>query len=174
MKKFGSMSFLAAVALFGLGLIASADEKAKSKIAPMDRLKSLAGEWSGKADHGDQKHEATVSYKVTSGGTAVMETLGPGTEHEMVTVFHQDGDSIALTHYCMIGNQPRMKAEKNDDSKKLSFKFTGAGNLKSDRDAHMHDLTIEFLADDHIKSTWTFYKDGKEDSKATFDMKRKK
>jgi hypothetical protein len=115
-----------------------------------------------------------VTYKVTSGGSAVVETLGPGSEHEMVTVFCQDGDDLVLTHYCALGNQPRMKAEKSDGTKKIAFKFTGAGNLKSAQDMHMHDLTIEFLSDDHIKTAWTMYKDGKADSTSIFDLKRKK
>ena len=172
MKKIASLSFLAVVA--GLALHAWADEKAKSKGTALDQMKALAGEWTGKGTHGEQSHDTIVTYKVTSGGTAVVETLGPGSEHEMVTVFHQDGDSVVLTHYCMLGNQPRMKAEKSDDTKKLSFKFVSAGNLKSDKDPHMHDLTIEFLGDDHIKTAWTFYQDGKAGESATFDLKRKK
>jgi hypothetical protein len=158
----------------GLAANAKAEDKEKAKTSQFDMLKALAGEWSGKGSHGEATHDASVTYKVTSGGSAVVETLDPGGEHEMVTVFHQDGDDVVLTHYCMIGNQPRMKAERGTDAKKLSFKFTGAGNLKSDKDPHMHDLTIEFVDADHIKTHWTFYRDGKEDSKAVFDLKRKK
>ena len=36
-----------------------------------------------------------------------LETEFPGTEHEMVTVITQDGADLALTHYCMLGNQPQ-------------------------------------------------------------------
>ena len=32
---------------------------------------------------------------------------------EMITMYHPDGDGLALTHYCMLGNQPRMKASKD-------------------------------------------------------------
>jgi hypothetical protein len=34
---------------------------------------------------------ASVVYKVTSAGKTVMETLGPGTDHEMVSMYHMDG-----------------------------------------------------------------------------------
>jgi hypothetical protein len=158
----------------GIAANAKAEDKEKAKTSQFDMLKALAGEWTGKADHGKMTHDAKVVYKVTSGGSAVVETIDPGGEHEMVTVFTQDGDDIVLTHYCMLGNQPRMKAGGGNGGKKLVFKFAGAGNLKSDKEPHMHDLTIEFIDADHIKSTWTFYQDGKEDSKADFDMKRKK
>jgi len=164
----------AAVAIVALATSARAEEKDKGKGSQLEQLKRLAGEWTGKGKHGEHEMDATVTYRVTSGGTAVMETLDPGGEHEMVTVYHQDGDDVVLTHYCMLGNQPRMKAEKSDGSKKLVFNFAGAGNLKSEKDPHMHDMTLEILGDDHIKATWTFYQDGKPSDKAVFDLKRKK
>jgi hypothetical protein len=163
-----------ALAVAIVAFAAKAPAEDKGKVSQLDQLKRLAGEWTGKGKHGEHEMDATVTYKVTSGGTAVMETLGPGSEHEMVTLYHQDGNDLVLTHYCMLGNQPRMKAEKGDGSKKLSFKFAGAGNLKSEQDTHMHDMTLEIIDDDHIKTTWTLYKDGKPSDKATFDFKRKK
>jgi hypothetical protein len=175
MKTFGCLALLAA-AVLAVGLVAAEakDQKdAKGGASQLDALKRLAGDWTGKMKHGEEEHEATVSYKVTSGGSAVMETLGAGTEHEMVTVYCQDGDDLVLTHYCMLGNQPHMRAERGGAADKLAFKFTGCGNLKSDKDPHMHDVTFEFLGDDHVKATWTLYKDGKPAETATFDMKRK-
>jgi hypothetical protein len=175
MRKFWSAGLLAVSALaLGLAVNAGAQEKAKAKPSQLDMLKKLAGEWTGKGSHGEHQVDATVTYKVTGGDSAVVETHFPGTEHEMITVYTLDGDDLVLTHYCMLGNQPRMKAERGGDGKKLAFKFTGAGNLKSEKDQHMHDVTIEFVDDDHIKSTWTLYQDGKPVEKATFDLKRKK
>jgi hypothetical protein len=175
MRKFWHVGLLAVIALVvGLAVNAVAQDKAKAKPSQLDMLKKLAGEWTGKGSHGEHQLDATVTYKVTGGDSAVVETHFPGTEHEMITVYTLDGDDLVLTHYCMLGNQPRMKADRGGDGKKLAFKFTGAGNLKSEKDPHMHDLTIELVDDDHIKSTWTFYQDGKPAEKATFDMKRKK
>ena len=174
MRTIWSLGLLAAAVLaVGLAVEAKAQGDAKAKASQLDALKRLAGDWTGTMKHGDAGHEATVNYKVTSGGNAVVETLGAGTEHEMVTVYCQDGDDVVLTHYCMLGNQPHMRAERGGAADKLAFKFTGCGNLKSDKDPHMHDLTLEFLGDDHVKATWTLYKDGKPAETATFDMKRK-
>src|SRR5579862_7044984 len=78
--------------------------------AALERFKQLAGEWVGKGMHGGMEHEVRSIYKVTSGGSAVMETIDPSGPHEMVTVIHSDGNALALTHYCMLGNQPQMKA----------------------------------------------------------------
>jgi hypothetical protein len=178
MRAHVSASIFVAIALaaslaFGISATTNAQDKAKG--SAFDQIRALAGDWAGTMSHGEKNaKEATVSYRVTSGGSAVVETLGAGTDHEMVTVYHKDGEGLMLTHYCMIGNQPRMRAESAGEGKKLEFKFAGGANIKSDRDAHMHDLTIEFLGADHIRSSWSFYKDGKAVETAVFDMKRKK
>lgn len=37
------------------------------------------------------KHDARITHKPTSGGTAAVETIDPGGMHEMVIVIHKDG-----------------------------------------------------------------------------------
>jgi hypothetical protein len=173
MKVFHSFRLLLAAALLViLAVGAYGDEKAKS--ASFDALKKLAGDWVGTGSHGPGGHEVAVNYKVTSGGSAVVETMFGGTEHEMVTVYYRDGDDLVLTHYCMLQNQPHMRAAGGGAANKLVFKFDGGTNLKSEKDTHMHDMTLEIVDDDHIKSAWTMYKDGKPTETANFDMKRKK
>ncbi len=103
-----------------------------------------------------------------------METIGPGTDHEMVTVIHPDGQDLMLTHYCALGNQPKMKAKTRGDDKKVAFEFVGATNMKSDKDMHMHSVTFTFVDKDNLKAEWTHYMDGKEAGTVAFDMKRKK
>src|SRR5258708_30008613 len=144
----------------------SAREKAEHKEHPgspaLDRFAQLAGEWVGKGTHGDAEHEARVVYKVTSGGSAVVETLDPGGEHEMITVIHADGDSLLLTHYCMLGNQPQMKAKPKAGESKVAFEFVKATNLKSDKDMYMRNVTFTFVDKDTLKTEWTHYNDGKD------------
>jgi hypothetical protein len=116
-----------------------------------------------------------IDYKPTSGGTAVVETIGAGSEHEMITVIHPDGDGLSLTHYCMLGNQPQMRAAKSDISgKSIAFQFVRATNMKSEKDAHMHSVTYTFVDKDTLKSEWTNYSDGKPGGKMAFLLTRKK
>jgi hypothetical protein len=152
----------------------AADEKKAGGTSPgLEQFKQLAGDWVGKSSGlGEGGQEVRANYKVTSGGSAVVETLFPGSEHEMVTVIHRDGDNLVLTHYCMLGNQPHMKAK--DDANKIAFKFTGASNMKSDNDMHMHEATFTFIDKDTYKAEWTHYKDGKAAGTVVFEMKRKK
>jgi hypothetical protein len=142
------------------------------KSARFDQLKQLAGDWIGKEKVEGGK-DVQVNYKVTSGGSAVVETLMPGTDHEMVTVIHPDGDNLLLTHYCMLGNQPQMKAPLAGDAKTIAFKFAGATNMKSPMEMHMHDLTYTFVDKDTLKAEWTHYMEGKPAGNVVFELKRK-
>jgi hypothetical protein len=150
-------------------------KKEADKTSAFDKFKLLAGEWVGQGGgEGKDFKDVRITYKVTSGGSAVVETIDPDGGHEMVTIITKDGDALALTHYCMLGNQPHMKADANADADKVAFKFTGAGNLKSDKDMHMHDVTYTFVDKDTIKTEWTHYMDGKAGGVMAFELKRKK
>ena len=66
--------------------------------------------------------KSQISYKVVSGGSALMETIREPNGTEMVTGFHPDGDRLLMTHYCSLGNQPRMRADGlSDGGKKVAF-----------------------------------------------------
>ncbi len=167
------------VVLSAVALLGYADEKkarpAAEKSPGLEKFKQLAGEWVGKETSGKESgQEVHVIYKVTSAGSAVVETILPGGEHEMVTVIHQDGDDLALTHYCALGNQPHMKTKGKTDGDKIAFKFASASNLKSEKDMHMHDVTYTFVDPDTLKAEWTHYDDGKLAGTAVFELKRKK
>ncbi len=164
MKRIG----VAAVLVVGAATLVTL--AADTATARFDKLKALAGDWTKSG--GDGSVEAT--YRVTAGGSAVMETLFPGTPHEMVTVFTVDRGDLVLTHYCAEGNQPRMKADRGGDASSIAFRFVGGGNIKSPNDGHMHEASFAFKDADHLTSTWQFYKDGKPGEKAEFDLVRKK
>lgn len=118
----------------------------------MDRLKSLAGKWEGKAP-GPEEMPITVTFTTTADGSAVMEQLSVG---QMITMYHQDGDHLMLTHYCAGNNQPRMRAAGlSGDGKKIAFKFHDITNLSAPGASHMKGLTIEFLDENHISQEWT-------------------
>jgi hypothetical protein len=140
--------------------------------AGLEQFKQLAGEWVGK-ENKDGK-EVRVGYQVTAGGSAVVETLFPGGEHEMVTVIHPDGDSLLLTHYCMLGNQPQMRASGKQNGNKVNFKFVRATNLKSDKDAHMHEVTYTFVDRDTLRSEWVHYRGGQAAGTVVIELKRQK
>jgi hypothetical protein len=165
----------------GFVLLASAfvtqaqEHKKAANVNPaLEHFKQLAGEWVGKGHMGGKDEEIRVIYKVTSGGSAVVETIDPGSGHEMVTVIHSDGPALALTHYCMLGNQPHMKARPKAGDNKVAFEFVSASNLKSDKDMYMRSVTFTFVDENTLRTEWTHSMDGKESGKAVFELKRKK
>jgi hypothetical protein len=147
---------------------------AVATVPAFEQFKQIAGTWVGKEVEGRAGTDVRAEYRVTSGGTAVVETLFPGSDHEMVTVIHPDGNDLLLTHYCTLGNQPQMKASGTSESKEFAFKFVRATNLKSADDMHMHDVTYTFVDQDTLRSEWTHYQGGKPTGRVVFLLKRSK
>ncbi len=126
-----------------------------------DTLKSLEGDWQGKA-YGDDKPPVILRYKVTQQGTVVMETFAPGTKAEMITMYHMNDDKLVLTHYCAAGNQPNMTmSPARSKAGNISFAYAGASNLLPSTDTYMHNGSIHVIDADHLETNWTTYKAGK-------------
>jgi hypothetical protein len=141
----------------------------------LEQLKSLAGEWEQTGEGGPLTKGATaVSYRTTAGGSAVVEVLFPGTEMEMMSVYHLDGKHLVMTHYCMVGNQPRMRARLGTDSKRIDFELIGGANLDPNKDPHIHGGVIEWLDRDRLRSEWQFYSNGKLIETHKFELVRKR
>src|SRR5262245_38154210 len=153
------------------GVGADHEKTEKAKHPGLERLKKLGGEWVVADPQGKPTNQVVSVYKLTAAGTAVHETIFPGAPHEMVTLYHLDGPDLVLTHYCALGNQPRLKADPKSPPNQLRFVFTGGSNLNPARDMHMHEGTITFVDDDRIESAWVAWKDGEPDSEHKVEMK---
>jgi hypothetical protein len=81
----------------------------------------------------------------------VHETLFPGQPHEMVSIYTVDGPDLVMTHYCVLGNQPRMKADPKSAPGQICFRFAGGSNLDPKKDKHMHAATLTIVDDGHIE-----------------------
>jgi hypothetical protein len=139
--------------------------------AGFEKLKSLAGEWRSVDADG---RPVDVSYEVVSGGAALLETLAPAGEPTMVTVYHLDGDELALTHYCSGGNQPRLRAAAPPgEIAALRFTFLDATSLAKPTEGHIHALTLTFHDDDHVTQAWTWQQDGKA-LQTTYGLERRR
>lgn len=143
--------------------------------AAFEQIRKLVGDWEGTGGEADKPGAPmSISYRLTAGGNTVVETLFRDAPHEMLTMYHLDGDALLLTHYCAAGNQPRMRLNPKASSPDvLVFSFLDATNLKSPRDVHMHDLTLTIVSADEIRAEWTTYVDGKPAGKKVMQMKRK-
>ena len=166
---------LVAVGVAGICGFSSAADKPKESGAKacFERIKKLAGDWVT-VDEKSGKETTMLKYRVIAGGSAVEESIMPGEAHEMVTVYHMDGPSLMLTHYCAVGNQPRMKATPTSTPAKIEFKCVGVSNVKSHNDMHMHHGLLTFASDDAMVTEWTGVDNGKPGHAVKFNVKRKK
>jgi hypothetical protein len=119
--------------------------------AGFEKIKGLVGTWVAADQDGKPTDQVVSVIKLTAGGSAVHETLFPGEPHEMVSVYTAEGDNLLMTHYCMLGNQPRMKANAKSVDKQLKFEFAGGTNLDPKKDKHMHAATLTLVDADHIE-----------------------
>jgi hypothetical protein len=146
-----------------------------------ERLKKLAGTWDGKgAGEGEeagppegQSFAVNHSFAVSANDSVVMETMNPGTAHEMINMYHLDGDDLVLTHYCAAGNQPTMKMDPESSSADdLVFEFTGGTNLDPAVDTHIHAGGLKFVDDEHIESRWISHQNGEKVGVMVFYLQR--
>lgn len=136
-----------------------------------EKLKLLAGSWHGTTADGKSIASA---FELTAGGTAIVERLTVGDEPPMVTLYYCDGSKVMLTHYCSLGNQPRMRAMPMvTDSQRMRFEFVDITNLASKGAPHMHDLTLVFGDADHLTEEWTRHDKG-EDQPLAIQLERAK
>ena len=169
MRKMTTVLVMMAVAAFAAHAGEGSAETAAGKL---DMIKKLAGDWVEVGEDGMPTGKIITSFRLTAGGTAVEETLFAGTDLEMITLYYVDGDDLVLTHYCVNGNQPHMKAEAKKGAT-IVFKCAGGTNMKSEDDKHMHSAKITWRDDDHIRSEWKEITAGENSYTATFELARK-
>ena len=175
MQRIAVLSFLLAFLPACSALQSASTKRSDAEVAQarFERLKSLAGEWTGPGPEEMHGAPMEVRYRVTAAGNAVEETLMPGSDHEMVTMYHLDGGKLMLTHYCAVGNQPRMVAAADGNLETIHFEFAGASNLASPNAGHMHEMVMTMEGKDRLKTRWTYYEDGKPGHVGAFDLTRK-
>ncbi len=118
-----------------------------------DKFKTLVGTWEGTMEMGEggDAMPYTSVYHLTAGGSALVETIMPGTPMEMVSVYFLDGDTLKMTHYCLAQNQPTLIASPGEKDNVIDLKFDSATNMPDPNAMHMRNATYEWIDADHIK-----------------------
>ena len=138
----------------------------------LERLKTLAGTWEGPVASPEGETTRSI-FAVTAGGSAVMETMFPGTKEEMVTVFFLDGKTLRAHHYCSAGNQPRLKFDAQASGPNdLRFAFDGGTNFDPKKDAHIHSARFILGADGALTEEWESRNEGAHASTHTATLRR--
>lgn len=135
--------------------------QAKAGSPEFERMKSLVGSWTGKADMGQGPIDMTIQYRLLAGGTVLEERCFIGTPNEMVTMYYDQDGKLAMTHYCVFGNRPGMKL-KSSDAKTIKFDFDATCGINPAKESHMHALSITFDDANTITTSCIAMMDGKE------------
>ena len=174
MRTAGRLSALWLSLWLGVGAVSAGsdhDRPAPVTSAQLKQLQQLAGRWEGTSQEGAEVQPVAAEYKVTSGGSAVVETLFPGTPHEMVSVYHDGRDGKpSMTHYCMLGNQPELELTGSAEQK-LDFSLSSASPIPAS-EMHMHALKLSWDGPDRLTQVWTSFKDGQLQGSVTIRLKR--
>jgi hypothetical protein len=138
---------------------------------PLDRLKALEGDWSGKFGDGN---EINVTYTTISGGNAVMETFRLGAGSDMRSIYHMNGDKLMMTHYCESGNQPRLQGAVSE-SKDLTLSFLDITNLNAEpkMSSYLYRVVFHFGDADQFSQDITWMIQGKESTNKLTLTRRK-
>lgn len=122
--------------------------------------------------------KTAISFKVVGKGSTVQENLLPGTGKEMVTMYHcndfKSCSQVQATHYCAKQNQPELildKSKSTDTIIVMTCKMNTSLCNATDEDVHMikHELSQE---NNHLKTTYTIYSDGKYKKSSIYQFDR--
>lgn len=144
---------------------------AQEKQATLDKVKSLQGTWNHVNDKGESHGQTVIT--VGSGGSTVREVMFPGTNHEMTNMYCMDGRALVCTHYCAMGNQPRMAADASQSSgDTLVFKLVSVSNLRSPNEEYMGEMWLTFKDPNTIQQRWKSFKGSDVKSDSVFTLTR--
>lgn len=161
-------AFTVCATILAVSFAATAVQAESDAHKSFQQLASLEGNWVGKNSQGQP---IEVSFRMTAGGSALMSEIHGHGEDNMITMFHMDGDRLLMTHYCSMGNQPRMKLV-GTDAKSVSFEFIDGTNIERGA-GHMQHVTFTQPDATHHTEEWVFLDHGKE-MKELFTLERAK
>jgi hypothetical protein len=139
------------------------------------KIRAMQGRWEGTFEWSgarSSKGKMDAEYYVTGNGSAVVENLLSDGQPSMTTVYHLDGSTLRMTHFCAATNQPRLKADRIDLSRnEIDFGFVDITNLKSPDSGHVHGLEWRMIDANHMTLTFIFQA-GEKQSRELIQLKR--
>lgn len=129
-------------------------------------LKVLVGEWQGVNERG---RTFLVNYRLIANDSVLIESWTMSPTRTSMTVYHMDGAALIATHYCPLGNQPRLQYRQEISAHRLEFSFRDATNLPDQNVAHEHAFWVQINADGTFARNETYMENGEAGSEtATF------
>jgi hypothetical protein len=147
---------------------------AQQKAASFDQVATLAGDWRVADDNGvviEGENAATTRFEVSSGGKVIREIMFVGHPHEMTNVYHLDGEELVVTHYCAVGNQPRMRGSSVTPGR-IVFTLDNVTNFTAKDQVVMGGLVLEIPDANTVREVWTHFQNGTAGEPTVITLKR--
>jgi hypothetical protein len=124
--------------------------------------------------------KTAMSFRVVGKGSAVQENLLPGTVKEMVSMYHcndfRNCSQVQAKHYCAKQNQPELVLDA-DKSGNQSVVMTCdmSTSLCNSSEGHVHGIKHELTRDNnHLRTTYTIYSNGRFEKNSIYHFDRKR
>jgi len=181
------------VYIFSLALTASSAWASASSLGHYKTLTLLEGDWmlspADEQEGGATKMDpaaklvgtdsTAISFKVVGNGSAVQENLLPDTSKEVVTMYHcrdfRNCTQVEAKHYCAKQNQPELILDTANTTGNVIVMVCDMNTSTCNSvDGHVHMIRHELAQDNnHLRTTYTIYKDGKYEKDSIYHFKRK-
>ena len=188
------MKLIHIVFTFGLLLILSNAWASSDSLNHYKMLTMLQGDWmlspTEQQEGGATKKgpaaklvgtdKTAMSFKVIGKGSTVQENLLPGTGKEMATMYHcnnfKDCTHVQAKHYCAKQNQPELVLDsKNTSASVIAMTCDMASSVCNSAEGHVHMIKHEFSQENnHLRTTYTIFKDGELQKNSIYHFDRKK
>ena len=124
--------------------------------------------------------KTAMSFKVIGKGSAIQENLLPGTGKEMVSMYHcndfKNCSQVQAKHYCAKQNQPELilDTSKSNDSVIVMVCDMNTSLCNSD-EGHVHMIKHQLSKhNNHLRTTYTIYNNGKFEKDSIYHFDRNK
>jgi len=139
-----SRSLLSWLQVFAFAVVPSVSVAQNNTVpSPLDSFKKLEGTWS--IQTGGKTLNIQMTYQLASKGTIVTEQFG-----RELSVFAMDGAALSMTHYCNVGNQPRLRLKPQRAPNVYEFDLVEVIRPKDAPADHVDRVIYEFLGDKRI------------------------
>jgi hypothetical protein len=123
---------------------------------------------------------AAISFKVIGKGSTIQENLLPGTGKEMATMYHcnnfKDCSQVQAKHYCAKQNQPELTLDAASSTGNIIVMTCDMNTSPCNSgEGHVHMIKHELSQDNnHLRTTYSIYKNGKPEKDSIYHFDRKK
>lgn len=173
MKIRMSKAVALALALASLGIAHEHPAPITKTSTGLAEIKKLAGTWVGTTQMEGKTQPVKTVFRVTAGGSAVEELLMAAEPQEMIDLYSDESGKVVMTHYCAMGNHPRM-LQKDAKAGLVSLEMGPTADINAGTDTHMHALVLEMPSPDKLIERWTSYENGKPQPPTVFEFTKVK